>query len=833
MLLLSPHLCSLQPRAEIDVALQCQRCHKSIHAFCAANEPSQAPFLGQLNSPESIRICYNCLKPGESPNDEGNSLSENGQPTKRRRIADEERESKTTTDSDTPLSMADLDWQTLLKPHPSIHSLVQTNKVCAPQITKKTIWWRLYHTWNMDDFGSEVSQPLAYCNLCGKVIKLSKVDRSPTPLKRHLEILHKEIFKVLIAQKLKDGPVLSPRGSTHTDHPHKTKGRKEITRTSQLKAITQWIIDTDQQIDVVESDTFRRMTSVLVHNPRHSNVFDKNDVVDFMSDLALAMRNKMKLLLANQDLVHVQEHWTASNHSSYYVDRVYWIDIDFKVQSLVVACDVKTEIAPHKPANILWESIGVSIKEQVRVVVRNCKNSDKSDRTGESLIYNGVENDLNQIAEIAYTALSSNINGIVTKVREIVEKVNLTLTMKELLLTAQKDLSSFFPEDHVPLPLIQDIRPDCWWSTNEMIGRFLYLRKALEYITLDSRLAGQIELLSKLEWDALEMLTQVWEPFSIASQLLQKQRYATIGLVPMILQMVGEDLCANTNQGEMQLCMDKMLTVWQEKFGKAFPTDPFHGLPKFVWVAHALDPRFKSLDVFQATRTSNDVIFDAVLTEMIALTVEERNTQDNIAPNKGPIENVEFHPKDIAPTTELRALASSRLLGTKRGLNRLSERLVSSASKSKKSDTMHHQEDSKIWEACHAELTAYRTTEGMKVWIEHDDGSKDFEDPLLWWKVHHTDFPTLWKLARRYLPIPATCATSDRAFDAEVHIMLAKRCKAQESSTEVMKLLQENSELLHDIMEHSESQSTTGEDKIDSTDTAASQGIVYGNDSSS
>ena len=37
-------------------------------------------------------------------------------------------------------------------------------------------------------------------------------------------------------------------------------------------------------------------------------------------------------------------------------------------------------------------------------------------------------------------------------------------------------------------------------------------------------------------------------------------------------------------------------------------------------------------------------------------------------------------------------------------------------------------------------------------------------DPLEWWKMHNTQLPTIAKLARKYLAIPASSAPSERVF---------------------------------------------------------------------
>ena len=50
---------------------------------------------------------------------------------------------------------------------------------------------------------------------------------------------------------------------------------------------------------------------------------------------------------------------------------------------------------------------------------------------------------------------------------------------------------------------------------------------------------------------------------------------------------------------------------------------------------------------------------------------------------------------------------------------------------------------------------------------------KDY--PLLWWRNHETYFPTIAKLARKYLCIPASTAPSERVFSTAKSILQKKR----------------------------------------------------------
>ena len=49
------------------------------------------------------------------------------------------------------------------------------------------------------------------------------------------------------------------------------------------------------------------------------------------------------------------------------------------------------------------------------------------------------------------------------------------------------------------------------------------------------------------------------------------------------------------------------------------------------------------------------------------------------------------------------------------------------------------------------------------------------QKPLLWWKQYSSQLPVLSKLAHKYLCIPATSVSSERAFSAAGHVINSKR----------------------------------------------------------
>lgn len=64
-------------------------------------------------------------------------------------------------------------------------------------------------------------------------------------------------------------------------------------------------------------------------------------------------------------------------------------------------------------------------------------------------------------------------------------------------------------------------------------------------------------------------------------------------------------------------------------------------------------------------------------------------------------------------------------------------------------------------------------------------------DVLEWWLEHRVDFPNLAILARKYLAIPATEASSERLFSAAGNVLTDRRSKMSSDSLEQLVFLHE------------------------------------------
>ncbi len=71
------------------------------------------------------------------------------------------------------------------------------------------------------------------------------------------------------------------------------------------------------------------------------------------------------------------------------------------------------------------------------------------------------------------------------------------------------------------------------------------------------------------------------------------------------------------------------------------------------------------------------------------------------------------------------------------------------------------------------------------------------ENPLEWWKAHVQIFPNLFKLARKYLAIPATSVSSERLFSDAGNLINAQRTCLNTNLVEKMLFLKRNMNVMN------------------------------------
>eukprot|EP00934_Nitzschia_sp_Nitz4_P003759 Nitzschia sp. Nitz4//scaffold89_size161592//136355//138386//NITZ4_002398-RA/size161592-exonerate_est2genome-gene-0.153-mRNA-1//1//CDS//3329559676//3749//frame0 len=349
------------------------------------------------------------------------------------------------------------DWVALSRPHASFLTLVTQNKVIPPPSTKHSVWWRVFHCWNMELFGEAVESQEAYCNLCGTIVRLDPANSTPTPLRQHLKGTHKPVFKEMLKLKeAEETPPVRPYAQNHAP-PARHAPPSPSRRTSQrapveppsppqsnaqqsgtnrntetrvpatgahLKAITQWILETNQPLDVVESSSFSDMTAALMGGQQGGLELSKRDIGEYLSYLKTEMQKKFKSSFVDQKLVHVHDQWVDYNSRHYWTERIRWIDNDFKLQDRVIASDSGSSIFDGD-LRLLLASLGINAKYQVPVTVSGTAESNDSHRmvVGD-LVLPSLDITLNRFAMIALEVIGEKMKTCIEKARTLTHKIH-------------------------------------------------------------------------------------------------------------------------------------------------------------------------------------------------------------------------------------------------------------------------------------------------------------------------------------------------------------------------------------------------------------------------
>jgi hypothetical protein len=198
--------------------------------------------------------------------------------------------------------------------------------------------------------------------------------------------------------------------------------------------------------------------------------------------------------------------------------------------------------------------------------------------------------------------------------------------------------------------------------------------------------------------------------------------------------------------------------------------------PNFV-IAMALDPRFKSLEGGGFNNNETELIWNKVL----SLMVEERNTghnnndqfynNDNDNGDDNNINNTNTAGNGNNNTNNEEIVANNNnnnddFFGF---LHAMDENTL--AQGGVRNILTEDEEEGQVQLECEDELKRYREEGNLTVFVNDNE----YNNPLIWWKTKQLKFPTVAKLAKKYLGIPATSASSERIFSKARGIITGDR----------------------------------------------------------
>ncbi|XP_073405220.1 E3 SUMO-protein ligase ZBED1-like isoform X1 [Dendrobates tinctorius] len=317
-------------------------------------------------------------------------------------------------------------------------------------------------------------------------------------------------------------------------------------------------------------------------------------------------------------------------------------------------------------------------------------------------------------------------------------------------LGASRGLVSYFQEDFkascylgakleaMNKPRLSMDTERCWISTLEMCQSLLDLKWAILSILEEQGAKNLSEQHWKLLQDLVPMLKTIW----IATAFLQEEQNASISsLLPCVhgIFMAVSQTSEGISSVKAAACQirSEICRHWDMLDEEKLITNPSA-------IASFLDPRFKELRFLKpCARGELHITVRNMLTQMCEPCSSQHSWMPNSSAVEGGVETFQLAVrKDKGPTVG-------------------SENVY---------DLLLGRDPTESMPEAHQQLENYMV----------EPVSKRTTDPLAWWNSNSHRFPTLARLARQYLTMPATAVKPERAFRT-VPDPMEKRCDSLES----------------------------------------------------
>ncbi len=341
------------------------------------------------------------------------------------------------------------------------------------------------------------------------------------------------------------------------------------------------------------------------------------------------------------------------------------------------------------------------------------------------------------------------------------------------------------------LKLVSDVKTR-WWSTHSLLERLLHLKDSLIYVVdQEFRFREHANTLTTLEliklsdedFQSLRNVFFVLTPFKDAQKALEGERYVNLSLLSLAISNLRLSLstCEAYVDKDAEPNLYQLIQTMVSDFNSRWGDECTYskvvvrasrnrqlGIPTYAFWATALDPRTKKKLTKVLNREDGDAVWRDIISAIISLH-ETLGEGDN---NTGP--EVEANQVQQQPQAIVDAVINNN--------NFFAD-----------SDD----EESVVVEALPlidvvvAEVNAYQAEKSPPMYSRNGP-SGSYNNPLDWWRLHHSKYPNLWKLASIILAIPATSAPSERVFSAAANIVNKKRVRLKADNVDLLVFLRAN-----------------------------------------
>ncbi|XP_049608369.1 E3 SUMO-protein ligase ZBED1 isoform X3 [Syngnathus scovelli] len=584
--------------------------------------------------------------------------------------------------------------------------------------------------------------------------KLKKEDRKVQCVYCNAELAFHNSTSVMIQHLMRKHPVKVSSSSTSvadtstSQRPPDCFGRPALSCTVEEAAlltdsILKMLVTDMRPLSMVEDEGFKKMISAF--NPKYS-MPDRSHFTSLMEKKHQQITEKLKTVLQDTESVALTtDVWTSVATESYLRVACHFVGEDWQMKSFSLTTGrLKENHTAADIADLLEETTDKFYIPfpKVKAVVHDNRTSVVAaaailkERHGwASVRCSGYV--LNSVVQSTLKN-SQTIANCVASARTLVEHFKKSEVACAKLQEMQKQMGM------PPQMLIRDVSTR-WNGTYHMLSRLLGQRwpvaAALSDLAVNPN-GKQVHLdLKQEQWNLSEELTRVLGPF----------------LVHNLKKTTLSSTFESDSVKEFQVqVIEQIAERWQKLF--CFQPEA----PNTVLLAAALDPRFRKLKFLPA----GDVFKVQSKIQSMALAVIKEERQPNESGNQAAAAAAtlesRFAPKDGSFTNTI--LGSS-------------------------SDSDNSDEEDEEKQQSH---TVQK--EVLQYFGELPLSKKD--NPLLWWRTNATRYPTLAKLAKSFLGIPATLTPSERLFFATGNIASRRRASLSSEHVDMLTFLHCNHGLL-------------------------------------
>ena len=469
-----------------------------------------------------------------------------------------------------------------------------------------------------------------------------------------------------------------------------------------------------------------------------SQLISRRTITDsVLPKLYLSMKSELEKQL--KEIEYCGLSWTSLAIKSFLMVTVHFSSPDFTMQNYVLkTVEVKDSHTGTHTASVvtsILKEFGLLENLQVKFVATS--------DLAPNMVATAKELKFPHIACLAHVLHNSlkhsfsapELKKIFKKVDDLIIYFRSSPQRSSKLLEKQKSLG--LPE--VKLKVAVETR---WSSQYQSIDRLLKAHQVIINIGLEDNEVKSMTL-SLDEWQDLAKIRDALKPFHDIIEILQTSQTPSISMIhPLFATIQNNILKINQNDGDYVTTIKHLI---MEDFVER--TKCYNEIEDLLLLSTVIDPRFKNLNFLEINKKNR------------ALKLLKEYFQDY----------KERYEKLMTPEREemfeVRSLKQVKL--NEEALVGIFQHII----------TLSNEDTNK-----NTEVDLYLATNQIPI----------LDDPLYWWKQNSSSFKILSRIAKDFLPLPATSAASERIFSKSGHIVSKKRSMLASKNVNVLVFLAEN-----------------------------------------